>query len=179
MKTVFSMCPGITSPWLWWLIGVSVCPSPAGRGYGVGFILRQGEVERWIHRFGGLDLGKNWLLYYSSVVQELNGFFILAMFPYQWEEPNSAFANPEIGGRESHAWVYGFLVALGSVFWLPTEDFSLPVSAKGMKVIRKCLYFLQIRDSYSLPPIRLQLLVPLSLVAKRALIFFWTWFRLE
>lgn len=29
-----------------------------------------------------LGLGENWLLYYSSIIQKLNGVFILAIFPH-------------------------------------------------------------------------------------------------
>ena len=69
------------------------------------------------------------------------------MFPHQGKKPDAAFANPEIGGGEGHLRIFRLLIALGRVFRLPAEQFTLPVFVKRVKMVRKCFYFLQIGNS--------------------------------
>ena len=52
-------------------------------------------------RLGGAG-GAGGLFQDASIIQKLDRILVLAMLPHQREEPNAAFANPEIGGREGH-----------------------------------------------------------------------------
>jgi hypothetical protein len=76
------------------LTGVAVAPRDISAG---GVLFGSGADEP--RQVWGL---LNGLLYDAPVIQELDGCFIPAVFPHQREEPNSAFADPEIGGGKGH-----------------------------------------------------------------------------
>ena len=75
--------------------GEGFCP---GRDEFFSVVMKSWDADSLV---SSLDLGEKRLLYYASIIQKLNGVFILAVFPHQREEPNPAFANPEIGGCKS------------------------------------------------------------------------------
>jgi len=67
-------------------------------------------------------LGKNRLFHNPSIIQKLDGVLVFAMLPHQGEEPDPAFADPEIGRGEGHGRVDGFLIAFGGVFRLQPKS---------------------------------------------------------
>jgi hypothetical protein len=73
----------------------------------------------------------------SSLVQKLDGRFILAMLPHEREKPNTTLANPEVRGCEPHLRAEWLFSAFRRVFGLPSEQLTLPMLASGVKMVGK------------------------------------------